>query len=176
MIDTLMTLAKPADLLGRTLMGETTDSNLRALIRLIPPARALREELEKGIHLELYAGTGPLAVGSFQGLQASVARLTEDPYVASLAIHVPESATDREKVSLALLAAGQLAAYLEGQTGLVGAGGQGSHEHQYQLAPNINIGNLTGITPAGAEKVVEIISDAVKGRRREESVALSDEG
>ena len=48
------------------------EERLRALIRLIPPARALRDDLDKSIHLELYAGTGDLAVGSFEGLRAAI--------------------------------------------------------------------------------------------------------
>ena len=41
-------------------MAETVD--LRALISLIPPARALKNDLEASIHTELYEGTGDLAV------------------------------------------------------------------------------------------------------------------
>jgi hypothetical protein len=115
-------------------MAEIRDDTLRALIRLIPPARALKEDLGRSIHLELYSGTGDMALKSFQGLHASVVRLTDDPYVEALSLSVPENATDKEKVSLALLAAGQLTAYLEGQTGLVGMGGAGGGG-DYILAP-----------------------------------------
>ena len=138
-------------------MTDTNDT-LRALIRLIPPARALRESLEKSLHLELYEGTGDFAVQSFQGLQAGVAAVTADPVGASLAIHPPATATDREKVSLALLAAGQLAAYLEGQTGLAGLGGGGS---QIQTAPNISGITITGGSPASSDKMVDTIARAV---------------
>ena len=138
-------------------MTDTNDT-LRALIRLIPPARALRESLEKSLHLELYEGTGDFAVQSFQGLQAGVTAVTVDPVGASLAIHPPTTATDREKVSLALLAAGQLAAYLEGQTGLAGSGGGTS---QIQTAPNINNVNIIGGSPAASDKMVDTIARAV---------------
>ncbi|MBI1930446.1 hypothetical protein HYR99_40135 [Candidatus Poribacteria bacterium] len=110
-------------------MAETRDDTLRALIRLIPPARALKEDLERSLHLEIYAGTGNMAVKSYQGIQASVARITDDPYVATLSLDVPENATDKEKVSLVRLAAGQLVAYLEGYIGLVGIGGEGHGRH-----------------------------------------------
>ena len=123
-------------------MADSVDDTLRALIRLIPPARALKDDLEKSIHLELYAGIGDLAVHSFQGLQSSVARITNDPYVASLTLRVAPSATDREKVSLVLLAAGQLLAYLEGQTGLVGALGGKGVNISIQKAPFVNSPNV----------------------------------
>lgn len=139
-------------------MTDTNDT-LRALIRLIPPARALRESLEKSLHLELYEGTGDFAVQSFQGLQAGVAAVTLDPVGASLAIHPPATATDREKVSLALLAAGQLAAYLEGQTGLGGLGGGG--KSMIQTAPNINNVNIIGGSPAASDRMIETIARAV---------------
>ena len=74
----------------RNEMAITGEERLRALIRLIPPARALKEDLEKSIHLELYSGTGALAVRSFQGLQASVSTITDDPYVAALGLTVPD--------------------------------------------------------------------------------------
>jgi hypothetical protein len=113
------------------------DDALRALIRLIPPARALKEDLERSIILEIYSGTGDLAIHSFNGLQASAAAITNDPYLATLALTAPEESGDKEKVSLALLAAGQLAAYLEGQTGLVRLGGGGNVT--YRTAPEIHI-------------------------------------
>jgi len=107
------------------------------LIRLIPPARALKEDLERSIHLEIYAGTGDLAIKSLNGLLASAATIANDPYLATLTLTAPEPAGDKEKVSLALLAAGQLAAYLEGQTGLVSLGsGKGN---SYVTAPQISI-------------------------------------
>ena len=115
-------------------MAETVD--LRALIRLIPPVRALRDDLDASLHMELYAGTGDLAVKSYNGLHASVTRFTDDPYVKSLALEVSDGANDKEKVSLARLAAGQLAAYLEGQTGL--AEGAGSSGNSYYTAPFVN--------------------------------------
>jgi hypothetical protein len=131
-----------------------SDDLLRGLIRYIPPVRTLKEDLEKSLHLETYAGTGDLAIRSFNGLQAGIAQVSNDPYVGSLALSPPESATDREKISLAMLAAGQLAAYLEGQTGLpAGSGSGGGHVH-YQLAPNINIHDVTGLPAETIDKIV----------------------
>lgn len=132
-------------------MQETGDERLRALIRLIPPARALRDDLEKSIHLELYHGTGDLAVKSFQGLHTSIAKITDDPYVATLSLDVPKDATDKEKVSLARLAASQLSTYLEGQTGLVGLGGGGNT--QIQTAPTIQ--GIQGLSPEKVDKIID---------------------
>src|SRR5262249_25482353 len=133
----------------------TSDDTLRALIRLIPPARALKEDLEKSIHLEIYAGTGDLAIKSFNGLQASAAAITNDPFVATLTLTAPETAGDKEKVSLALLAAGQLAAYLEGQTGLVSLGGS-SGGANYQTAPSVHINGINGVPAETINKVMDI--------------------
>jgi hypothetical protein len=125
------------------------DSTLRALIRLLAPAQALTEQLEKSIHLEIYAGTGDLAIQSLKGIQSNVAQITGDPYVAALTPVVPEGAGDKEKVSLALLAAGQLAAYLEGQTGIANAGGQRGGEIHIQTAPTVSITNVEGVPNIG---------------------------
>lgn len=131
----------------------TNDSQLRALIRLLPPARTLKDQLEKSLHLEIYAGTGDLAINSLKGIHASIARLTDDPYVASLAVQVPEGAGDKEKVSLALLAASQIAAYLEGETGLINLGG--GKGNSIQTAPNISLNNVEGVP--GIEKILDVV-------------------
>jgi hypothetical protein len=135
------------------------DSTLRSLIRLLSPAQALTEQLEKSLHLEIYAGTGDLAIQSLKGIQSSVAQLTGDPYVAALAPVVPEGAGDKEKVSLALLAAGQLAAFLEGQTGLAaGGGGKRGGGIHVQTAPQVSITNVEGVPNIG-----EIMEKALSG-------------
>ena len=139
-------------------MAENSDDTLRALIRLLPPAKALKEDLEKSIHLELYPGMGDMAIRSFQGLQESVARITSDPYVASLSLNIASGAGDKEKVSVALLAAGQLAAYLEGQTGLVGLGGGRGGNLSIQTAPM-----MTHVSNVGQQTVERIF-----GRKEEE--------
>lgn len=148
-----------------------TENTLRALIRFISPARALKEELEKGLHMELYEGTGEMAVQSYQGLQTSVARLTDDPYVESLSVRIPPDADDKQKVAITLLAAGQLLAYLEGQTGMPGVGGGGNN---MQMAPNINVlsGNIKGVTPEAIEKALDIAhSGATKSEEGEKQEA-----
>ena len=137
-------------------MTETAD--LRALIRLIPPARTLRDDLEASIHKELYQGTGDLAVRSYNNLHASVSRFTDDPYVESLALEVPEKANDKEKVLLARLAASQLVACLEGQTGLVSIeGGSGSNADNF-YAPVIN-GPISNLSNETLEKIMGLVTD-----------------
>ena len=131
----------------------TNDDTLRALIRLIPPAGALKDDLEKSIHLEIYSGTGDLAIKSFNGLQSSAASISPDPYLLSLQLAVPDSLNDKEKVSLALLAAGQLSAYLEGQTGLIGMGGKSGGNH-YCTAPNISLNNVEGISQEAINRML----------------------
>ena len=136
-------------------MAETVDLN--ALIRLISPARALKNDLEGSIHMGLYEGTGDWAVKSYNNLHASVSRLIDDPYVESLALEAPEKANDREKVLLARLASSQLVAYLEGHTGLVGQGG-GSSGSTYHIGPMIN-GPISSISNETLEKMIGIVKN-----------------
>ena len=137
-------------------MAEKVD--LHALIRLIPPARALRDDLEASIHKELYQGTGDLAVRSYNNLHASVSRFTDDPYVESLALEVPEKANDKEKVLLARLAASQLVACLEGQTGLVSIGGGSGSNADNFYAPVIN-GPISNLSNETLEKIMGLVTD-----------------
>ena len=132
-------------------MTETVD--LSALIRLIPPARALKDDLEASLHMELYAGTGDIAVKSYNNLHASVSRYIDDPYVKSLALEVPEAASDKEKVSLVRFASSQLVACLESQTGLVGIS---SSSNSYYTAPVFN-GSISDITNETLERIIGFV-------------------
>jgi hypothetical protein len=147
-------------------MAEMGDDKLRELIRLIPPARALKDDVEESVHLELYAGTGDSALQLFRGLQASVAAITGDSYVKALNLDVPAGASDKEKISLVRLAAGQLIAFLEGQTGLVDVGGKGRHGSHIQTAPNINL-VISGLAERGIDKVIDMVAGTVKGKAEE---------
>jgi hypothetical protein len=144
----------------------TDDSTLRSLIRLIPPVRALKEQLEESLQLETYSGIGDFAVRSYQGLQAAIAQLaTADPYLTALALTVPDAAADREKVSLALLASGQLLAYLEGQTGVASSSGRGGESNRtisINHGPCINMSAITGISTAGVDKLADLAAKALE--------------
>ena len=134
-------------------MAETVD--LRALIRLIPPARALKNDLEASLHMELYTGTGDTVVKSYNNLHANVSKYIDDPYVKSLALEVPEEASDKEKVLLARLASSQLVACLESQTGLIGIG---SGSNSYYTAPVFN-GSISDINSETLEKIMGFVKN-----------------
>jgi hypothetical protein len=145
-------------------MKQLTVEDLRALIRLIPPARALHEELDRSIHLETFDGTGDLAVRSFQGLQQSVIAITEDPYVAALEIRAGEETPDKQLVSQVILAASQLIAYLEGQAGVAGLTRRGGYS--IQTAPSVTL-NMEGFQgdPYTTERVMETVDRVIKFKR-----------
>jgi len=130
------------------------DSNLRALIRLIPMARAMKDEVDKIANLELYEGGGDLIAASFQRLLAGVTRLTDDPYVASLGEGLSGDLSDKQKVLAVTLAVSQLTAYIESETGLANLGGGGGHN--YNTGPNINIGQAYGLSPKQIAKAAGI--------------------
>ena len=150
-------------------MTETVD--LRALIRLIPPLRALREDLDASIHMELYAGTGDLVVKSYNNLHASVTRSIDDPYVESLALEASEEATDREKVLLTRLASSQLVAYLEGHTGLVGGGG--SSGSTYHIGPMIN--GPISVSNETLEKMIGLVKNPITEEEEKEQEEDTEE-
>ena len=136
-------------------MAETVD--LSALIRLIPPARAMKDDLEASLHMELYTGIGDIVVKSYNNLHASVSRIISDPYVKSLALEVPEKASDKEKVLLARLASSQLVACLESQTGLVGVSSSGN---SYYTAPVFN-GSISDIDNETLERIIGRVKDPI---------------
>ncbi len=120
------------------------DGRVRALIRMIPVAKALEEQLEKSMHLEIYHGTGDVAIGSAKGLQEQVASVAEEAYVTKLPLNLPQGADDKQKVAAALLIATQIRGYLEGETGLIGLGGNIGN---VQYAPRVYIQGNQNMTP-----------------------------
>lgn len=144
-------------------MKQLTVEDLRALIRLIPAARALHEEVEKSIHLEMSEGTGDLVVRSYHGLQEAVYAITEDPYVQALSLNVSESTPERHIIAQAMLASSQLIAYIEGQTGIAGL--TGKQKYSIQTAPTITL-NMDGFSggPIETERIMETIDRAIRYR------------
>ncbi|HPU84619.1 MAG TPA: hypothetical protein PLE60_04680 [Candidatus Latescibacteria bacterium] len=117
------------------------NDNLRALIRMLPPARALRQELKAVIAAETFEGVGKLAVRNFTGLLNSVISLTDDgAYLETLAVEPPGNGAtaDKEQVMAVLFSLSQLIAYLEGQIGLPAAGGEetGKDMRNYNTSDN----------------------------------------
>ncbi|HVU12171.1 MAG TPA: hypothetical protein VHD90_12880 [Phototrophicaceae bacterium] len=142
-------------------MKNLTSDDLRALIRLIPPMRALQDELEKSIPLETYEGTGNLAVRSFQGLQQSVYTITEEPYVAALGINLDEGATERQLIAQVSLAVGQLIAYVEGQTGVAGLTLRPAPHIQTAPTITLNMDSFQG-SPEETDRIMRTLDRAIR--------------
>lgn len=119
------------------------EETLQALIRYLPPIIRLRKDLEMSVRLEIFDGLGDAAVKSYNGLQASIARFSNDPYLEAISLDVPSDADDKTKVNMVALAAGQLMAYIQGQLGLSVEGDQPGHIHiQFYTAPYIDIQHI----------------------------------
>ena len=82
---------------------ELGDDTLRAAIRFVPVARALKADLEESIHMENYQGVGDVALRSFRTLQTSIGQITGDSFIVALGADLPDDASDKEKVWQALL-------------------------------------------------------------------------
>ena len=124
------------------------DTDIRKLIQLIPPARALQEQLEKSLELELYTGIGNMALKNFSGLVESVQQVTNDPYLQSLTPELPPESDDRQKVGFVLLACSQLVAYMEGQVGM-GSSKKTESGTKYGDNINVKIGDSDGMKQLG---------------------------
>ncbi|MFO7322207.1 MAG: hypothetical protein DIU68_010785 [Chloroflexota bacterium] len=145
-------------------MRELDVNDLRALIRLIAPLRALREDVEKSLHLELYSGAGDLAVRSLTALRDQVLEITQDPYIEALSLDA-YAGDDREKFSQVMLISGQLLAYLEAQTGVSLAAHPGRQHYSVQTAPNVHL-NMGDVVGGQAEKIMDFVESAVANAMR----------
>lgn len=117
------------------------NDNLRALIRMLPPARALRQELKAVIAAETFEGVGKLAVRNFSGLLNSIMSLTDDgAYLDTLSVEPSGSGetADKEQVMAVLFSLSQLIAYLEGQIGLPASGGDEAGKDMRNYVTNDN--------------------------------------
>ena len=132
---------------------------LRAAMRFVPVARALKADLEESIHTENYQGIGDVALRSFRNVQTSIGQITGDAFIATLGSDLPDDASDKEKVWQALLAVDQLVAYLGPQAGFPSES-QVVQDRRFQNYKPITIGNVTG---AKADKIIEQISKRVQG-------------
>ncbi|GIP37960.1 hypothetical protein J31TS4_12400 [Paenibacillus sp. J31TS4] len=137
------------------------DQILVSLMQLIAPARTLREDLDKGLTLETLDGMGEYVLSAFRTLRDRVVQLTSDEYVRSLAEQIPGEATDRQKQTVAFLAAGQLVSYLEAKTGVGGL----SHSHggdNYQMAPVFNGSKFTLSSQEDVDKLEGLFKSKAK--------------
>lgn len=146
-------------------MRELNVNDLRALIRLISPLRALREDIEKSLLLELYTGSGNLAVRSLEALRDQVLEITQDRYVAALTLDDVPGGGDREKFSQVLLVSGQLLAYLEAQTGVDVASANKKQQYSVQTAPNISL-NMGDVVSGQADKIMDFVEGAMNNAMR----------
>lgn len=151
------------------------NDNLRALIRMLPPARALRQELKTVIAAETFDGVGKLAVRNFTGLLNSVMSLTGDgDYLATLSVEPSGNgdAADKEQVMAVLFSLSQLIAYLEGQIGLPATGGEEASRDNRNYITNDNsvdmrgavFSPLSGKEPIDPDSVAKLIGGE-RGRK-----------
>ena len=140
-------------------MTELGGDTLRAAMRFLPVARALKADLEESIHTENYQGIGDVALRSFRNVQTSIGQITGDTFIVTLGSDLPDDASDKEKVWQALLAVDQLVAYLGPQAGFPSES-QVVQDRRFQNYKPITIGNITG---AKADKIIEQISKRVQG-------------
>jgi hypothetical protein len=135
-----------------------SEENLRTLIRFLAPLTMLRQDLERAMALEFEAALGATAVRTYNGLHTSITRVLDDPYLEALALQVPETANDKEKISLVFLAVGQLLAVVHGAIGL--PVGWGSPSTEIQTAPYVII-NAQGSSPDVAKHVMKVVHRAL---------------
>jgi hypothetical protein len=152
-------------------MVQTSEDTLRTLIRMIPAARTLRDDLEKSLMMDTYQGTGNAALSTCKGLLDCVATITGDEYIKNLVTVAPPETPEKDKVAIARLTAGQILAYLEGQTGLPSQMGGGESSIKIQKAPNINMGSIHGMT---SEAIGEMMG-MMLGRKEKENAENAEE-
>jgi hypothetical protein len=142
-------------------MKDLNVTELRALIKLIAPLRALREDVEKALHLEIHSGSGDLAVRSLTAIRDQIYQVTQDPYVAALTLDLDEGTKDRAKFAQVLLISGQLLAYVEAETGTAGIAGERRGHYSVQTAPNISL-NMGDVMDGGMDRLMDFVNGTMR--------------
>jgi len=127
------------------------DYDLRALIHLLSPARALKEEIEnERKRAEELNGKAPaignMAVRNANGLINRAINITGDEYLESLLLEPSSDPDDSQTIPFVKLALAQLIAYIEGQVGI---------PSQSSQVINDNRGNVGSIKISGETKDIE---------------------
>jgi len=127
------------------------DYDLRALIHLFSPARALKEEIEnERKRAEELNGKAPaignMAIRNANGLIKRAISITGDEYLESLVLEPPSEPDDSQTIPFVKLALAQLIAYIEGQVGM---------PSQPSQVVNDNRNNIGSIRIKGEAKDIE---------------------
>lgn len=82
--------------------------------RLMMAVKSLMKAVERSIASETYEGIADTMAANYRALHTKIAELHPDDYYVTtvLTLNIPESADDRQKVSLVQLAASQMYHYL----------------------------------------------------------------
>jgi hypothetical protein len=140
------------------------DYDLRALVQLLPPARALKKELDIVAQQSMAdpeavpSGIGEMAIRNLGGLIDRTATITEDDYAASLKPEIPDGVGDTEKVSFAKLALAQLIAYIEGQAGIAASS---DSERSGDFNFNMNGVKIAGNSDGSLDKIGDVLSKVI---------------
>src|SRR5574338_224587 len=88
----------------------------KSLTQLSLAFRSLAKSVEKTLMTGMYNGTGDISARGYRALHARAVELLPDDYFVRevLALDVPESATDQQKLAAVNLQAGQMVSYLDG--------------------------------------------------------------
>jgi hypothetical protein len=89
---------------------------LQKIQQYLQALRALQRSVERAVQMDVYQGTGRMAVKQYTGIQRKVAELfPEDFYVTdTLTLELDDQIEERHLLSQVQLAAGQMVIYLEG--------------------------------------------------------------
>ena len=95
------------------------ERKLFELKRYLDMLQNLRYDIKRSINYEMYSGTGRLAVQSYNVIQQGIVAATDDDFVRAMTLDINEDMTEKERIWLVNMAAGQLIGYTEGLMELV---------------------------------------------------------
>ncbi len=123
--------------------------------------RALQRSVERAVQMDVYQGTGRMAVKQYSGIQRKIAELyPEDFYVTdTLTLELDEQIEERHMLSQVQLAAGQMVIYLEGLLREQNVGGRG-----FEMRGDFNIerGDWRGLGREIQDQVMRLTRETIQ--------------
>lgn len=92
------------------------EMNIQKIHQYLQALRALQRSVERAVQMDVYQGTGRMAVKQYTGIQRKVAELFPDDFYVTdtLTLELDDKIEERHMLSQVQLAAGQMVIYLEG--------------------------------------------------------------
>lgn len=137
------------------------ETKIQKIQQYLQALKALQRSVERAVQMDVYQGTGRMAVKQYAGIQRKVAELyPEDFYVTdTLTLELDEEIAERHMLSQVQLAAGQMVIYLEGLLREQNVSGRG---FEFRGDINVERGDWRGLGREIQDQIMRLTRETIQ--------------